>query len=129
MYQYTRILSLPPSALTPRRKHTQGSTSPQPCTGLVKRFLDLGVTPVGGEREARRDVLWLLDPEVVRDRRVGAREEVREAFDARLVGGLGGAPIIGGDQLCGDHIASGRAECTCMTTCRGRTIVKFDIRR
>ena len=65
------------------------SALPKPRSGLVQRLLDLRLTPVGREGEARRDVLGLLDPEMVWDRRVCCGEEARETLDARLISGLG----------------------------------------
>lgn len=62
--------------------------SPEATSGLIERLLDFRFPPVRCERKARRHVLRLFDPEVMRNGWVAGGEEVRETFDTRLVSRL-----------------------------------------
>lgn len=61
---------------------------PEATSGLVERLLDFRFPPVRCERKARRHVLRLFDPEVMRNGWVAGGKEVRKTFDTRLVGRL-----------------------------------------
>ena len=93
-----------------------GSALPQPTACLVQRLLDLPLPPVRREREARRYILGLLDPQVVRYGRVARSERARELLQARPVCRLRRVnPSRGRASRRHRGACAGR---TCMTTCR-----------